>query len=229
MKLIFAETKSKEKLSKEIIDEIAKAIPKKIAIFSSIQYIEQAKQLENELKSKGKIIIKEKEKKTKNSLSKYPNQILGCDISKIMKIKNKTQAFLILGSKFHSFLAAIKSGKETFFYSEGKLEKISKEEINSIKAKQKTALIKFYSSDKVGILVSIKPGQENLKLAEKINEKLKKLNKQGIIFITDNINLNEFENFPIDIYVNTACPTLIFDSNKIINFNEIPELINQKN
>ena len=204
-----------------MINEIAKAMPKKIAIFASIQYIEQAKQLENELKDKGKTIIKER---SKDSLSAYPNQILGCDISSVEKIKNKIDAFLILGSRFHSLLTAIKTGKSVFFYSEGKLEKIAKEETERIKARTKTALIKFYSSDKIGILVSLKPGQEKLALAEKIKEKLKKLNKQGIIFLTDNINLNEFENFPVDVYINTACPTIIFDSNKIINFNDVGEL-----
>jgi 2-(3-amino-3-carboxypropyl)histidine synthase len=219
MKVIFAEARSKERLSEEIIKELAFKLPKRVSILASVQYLHQAKELEKYLKSKGKITLK-----AKNALSCYQNQILGCDISGAVKIKDKIDAFLILGSKFHSILTALKTEKPVFYYSDGKIEKITDKEISQIKIKQKTALIKFYSLDKIGILVSTKPGQEKLKLAEKIRQKLEKMNKQGIIFITNNIDLSEFENFQIPLYINTACPTIIYDSNKIINYSDIPEL-----
>ena len=35
--------------------------------------------------------------------------------------------------------------------------------------------------------------------------------------LQDNINTSELENFPIDIWINTACPGLALDSSKIID------------
>jgi len=219
MKIIFAEARSREKISKETISKISFALPKRIGLFSSVQYLGQLKNIEKELKDKGhKIII------GKGSLSCYPGQILGCDISSVKKIKDEVDAFLIIGSRFHAIFTALKTSKPVFFYSEGKTEKISDIEIKKIKAAIKTAKIKLYSNNVIGILVSIKPGQEKLKLAEKIKEKLETLGKKGVIFLADNISISEFENFPINIYINTSCPTLMFDSNKIIDLSEIPEL-----
>ena len=73
----------------------------------------------------------------------------------------------------------------------------------------------FLNSKKVGILVSLKPGQERLKEALKLS---KKLEKEAYLFLFNNISPAEFENFPqIGSWVNTACPRLDMESNKIVN------------
>ncbi|MBS3073536.1 hypothetical protein J4465_01940 [Candidatus Pacearchaeota archaeon] len=49
------------------------------------------------------------------------------------------------------------------------------------------------------------------------------------MFIANNLDLNQFENFPeISIYINTACPGLMLDSDKIINLEQVEEILNQK-
>ena len=55
--------------------------------------------------------------------------------------------------------------------NEGQIENLE-QEIEQLKIKRKTALMKFLNADKIGILVSTKPGQENMKQAQKIKEKL---------------------------------------------------------
>ena len=72
---------------------------------------------------------------------------------------------------------------------------------------------------KIGIIVSIKPGQEAMKRALALKNKLK--NKDSYIFLCNDINTREFENFPaIQSWVNTACPRLDFDSS-IINIADL--------
>jgi diphthamide synthase subunit DPH2 len=41
------------------------------------------------------------------------------------------------------------------------------------------------------------------------------------MFISDNINLDEIENFQADIFINFACPGLEFDSDKILNYESL--------
>ena len=60
-----------------------------------------------------------------------------------------------------------------------------------------------------------------LKEAETLKKKLEKSNKEVYLFLSNNINPAEFENFPIDCWVNTACPRLDFDSRKIINAGDL--------
>ncbi len=81
-------------------------------------------------------------------------------------------------------------------------------------------MINFLSTDTVGILVSIKPGQENLKQAIELKKKIEKSgksDKKAFIFIADIISIEELENFTCKAWINTACPNIIFDSTKIIN------------
>ncbi len=78
--------------------------------------------------------------------------------------------------------------------------------------------MRFLNAEKVGILISTKPGQENLKKALSLRTKLK--DKKSYLFINNNIDLKEFENFGIDSWVNTACPRLDFDSS-VINIDDL--------
>ena len=84
--------------------------------------------------------------------------------------------------------------------------------------------MKFLKAETIGILVSTKPGQENLKKAEKLKNKLEKQGKSPYIFITNNIDITQFENFNIQSWVNTACAGLAMDNPDIININEIQDI-----
>src|SRR3989344_5910361 len=52
-------------------------------------------------------------------------------------------------------------------------------------------------------------------------EQLEKTCKQSYIFLSNNINIAELENFNINSWINTACPGLALDSNKIVNADEV--------
>jgi len=72
---------------------------------------------------------------------------------------------------------------------------------------------KILSEDKIGIIVSLKRKQYDLKKAEKLKKKLEKNfeKKKVFIFLTNNVEEKELENFPIKAWINTACPSLQYD------------------
>jgi diphthamide biosynthesis enzyme Dph1/Dph2-like protein len=203
MKTFFISAKIKSKINKSRILEISKKLPRDLAIAYSIQYQEIA----NEIKS---ILSK------KHNISNFI-QVLGCSKPKFSK---NTKAILLISSgKFHAISLAKESKIPVFILELDKLNKISKKEIEYLEKKQKASYLKFLNSDKIGILISTKPGQENLQKALDLKKKLK--NKKTYLFLNNQIDINEFENFPdIQSWINTACPRLDFDA-KIINFNEI--------
>jgi len=200
------------KLSKSEI----KKLPKKLFLAYSIQYKELAEKIEQQLK-KNKIKIEKKQ------------QVLGC--SKISN-KNNLPILLISTGKFHAqnlYLQApiinetLKKPLVSLYTLENnKIIKISDNEVKRLKAKKKTALMKFLKSERVGILVSTKPGQENLSKAEKLKKKLEKQGKTVYIFISNSIDITQFENFNIDSWVNTACAGLAMDNPDIINITDLP-------
>ena len=84
---------------------------------------------------------------------------------------------------------------------------------------------KFLLADKVGLLVSVKWGQ-NFKMVNEVKERFLKMGKIVYVFEADNIDVNEFENYTdIGMFVNTACFGLARDDNRIINLQDVLEFL----
>ena len=72
-------------------------------------------------------------------------------------------------------------------------------------------------ADKIGILVSLKPGQQALKAALKFAQDCK---KEVYVFLGDEIDINRLEDFnDIGLWVNTSCPRL--EGKNIISLKDI--------
>ena len=205
MKTLFIPVKSKLKLDELIINDLSKKLPKNIAIAYSIQFKDIAFEIKNQLKDTHdvKIIL----------------QVLGCSNPKFSK---EIQAILLISNgKFHAVSLAYETNLPVFLLDHNKLEKISNEQIENMKKNQKASYVRYLSAKNIGILVSTKPGQENLKQALDFKNNLK--DKKAYLFIANNLNTNEFENFNIDSWVNTACPRMDLNNNKIINLKYVRE------
>ena len=139
-------------------------------------------------------------------------QILGCNSSNASKIRDKVDVFFFIGSgRFHPLKVALETGKLVYIANPftNEISQISEEKIKSYKATQKGKLTKFLASKKIGIIVSTKPGQYNLRRAVKLQEKLEKQGKEPYLFLTNTILEQELENFKdIEYWVNTACPRI---------------------
>jgi len=200
MKVMFIEAKYNKDI-KEILKKIK--IKGKVGIVTTAQHLHQ---------------LKEAQKTIKNSI--IGGQIIGCNFKNAEKIKNKVDAFLFIGSgDFHPLELALRTGKEVYTANpyNNQITKISKEEIEKKKKEIKGKYIRFLNAKKVGILVSTKPGQYNLKKALELRKKLK---KESYIFMFNTLREEELENFPdIDIFINTACPRI--DYKRVINIQDI--------
>jgi 2-(3-amino-3-carboxypropyl)histidine synthase len=202
MKTLFIPAKINAELNKKKILEISKKLPKEIEIAYSIQYKEIASEVKSILSKNHKI----------NSFT----QVLGCSS---LKQKKQTQAILLISSgKFHAYSLALETKTPVFLLDSNKLIKISKLDIQELEKRKKVSYLKFLNADRVGILVSTKPGQENLQRAIDFKKSVKE--KKLYLFLSNELNKSEFENFPINSWVNTACPRLDMDSS-IINIGRI--------
>lgn len=200
----------------DIDSRLFQILPEKIGLLYTIQYKPLFEKVKKELEKQekkvfvGKAILEE-------------GQIIGCDVGSALAIENKVDCLLLVSSgRFHAFSLAQSISKPIYIIREGKLEQIEQEEINIMRKKRKAALSKFLMANRIGIIVSTKHGQNNLKKAIEIQKKLK---KESFIFISETINIKELENFKIDSWINTACPGIAFDYPNIINLNEYQKII----
>jgi diphthamide biosynthesis enzyme Dph1/Dph2-like protein len=189
-----------------LTEEHLKQLPKLLFVCYSIQYKKSAESIKQQLIDSNINVV-------------GFQQVLGCS-----KLNNKQNSpILLIGSGlFHAnnlFLQA----PDIFIFDNGVLTKVMQQEIDKIKIMRKTAIIKYLSANNIGILVSTKPMQEHLKSALALKQQLTKKGKSAYIFIANNIDINQFENFNIDSWVNTACIGLAYDNPSIINIDELPK------
>lgn len=185
-------------------NNIIKRLPKEIALFTTIQFIDSLEDIKKQLEKEN---IKAKLYKVKHT--QYKGQLLGCSIEKF-----DSKNFLYIGDgQFHPKALLLKNPKaKVFVYNplNKKFFIISEKEIIHWLRKKKGALIKFLSSNNVGVLISTKPGQNKLEEALKLKNKFPEKNLYFFLFNT--LDFNELENFPfIEVFINTACPRIAYD------------------
>ncbi len=200
MKTLFIEARKKIKLQEKTKNKLAKLLSP-IYIYYTIQYKDYASQVKEFLQDKGKQI-------------KGFKQILGCSA---LKPGTKEPILYIGSGLFHIYNIGKQTSEKVPIYilDSGKLRKLDKKELDKIDNKKKASLSRFYSADKLGILVSCKPGQLQMNKAIRVKDRFEKKDKKAYLFLADNININELENYDIDCWLNTACPGLSLDSAKI--------------
>jgi len=203
MKVLFLEAKLKNLDIKLPKSELSK-LPKKLFLAYSIQFKPIIPEIKKQLESSGIKIEK-------------TQQVLGCS-----KINTKSPLLLIGQGRFHARNLYLQASK-VFILENNRIIQIPEQDIDKLKKKRQAALLKFLHADKLGILVTTKPGQENLNQAIILRRKLEKQNKKAYIFMANNIDINQFENFQIDSWVNTACSGLAMDNPQVININELPK------
>jgi len=188
------------KKAKELIDNLPY---KKIAICYSNQFIEVARKI--------------KEITDKEVVSMI--QVLGCSNP---IFKKEIEAIIIIGQgKFHSVSLAYETKLPTYILEDSILTKIEGEDLIKMEKKERGALMKYLMSEKIGIIITTKPGQMRFDKAMEYKRKLKE--KKGYVFISNSVDVGEFENFGIDCWVNTACPRMDLDEGTLINLDKIPE------
>ena len=151
-------------------------------------------------------------------------QVLGCNASAAEKIKDQVDEWLFVGSgEFHPIQVALKTEQRIWLWNPTtkELGVLGQTRIDAWLKLKQGQLNKFLHAKKVGILVTTKIGQKNLMRALEL---AKNKDKEYFIFACDELDMNEFENFPfIDFWVNTACPRIPDQAINMINIDDLIE------
>ena len=217
-KTLFIEMRRKLTESDIDLSALNKLPGKTISLSAIIQYLDLIPIVKKYLEKQGKkVIIKQG--------AKYPSHVLGCNSSAFDK--SADTLLLLADGKFHAINNAIQLQSPIYIYNTKNIEQISKQDIETENKKTQAKISKFLSYNIIGLIQSAKPGQlhpDIAKLKQKIQNKFPE--KQIYIFESDNISIQELENFPqIKIWINTACPGLALDSEKIVNLKDIEQFI----
>ncbi len=225
--MLFIETKANIGIDFPI--KMVGKLPKRICLAASVQFIDKLPQLQQLLEKSGKVVSLLKARH-----SKHPSQILGCGYSKMEFDAANTDAFLYIGDgMFHPEALMLGSDKDVYCFDPFTKEfrKLEREWAEKIRKKEKGALLAFLHADKVGVVVTVKPGQLGVQVALKdifsLPQKLPE--KKFYYLVCDTIDFQQLRNFPfIQCFVNTACHRMIDDYDKfpkpVINIEDVLKL-----
>jgi len=178
---------------------------RKIALGASVQWLDHVQVLSQLLSEKGLSVLTAKP----SMFSAHEAQVLGCDYSSLKKLENQVDAFVVVGSIFHGLGLALISSKKTYA-----VDPITQrvQELGGLRTKillQRYACVgKFSEAKRVGVVVSVKPGQNRAGLAKLISTLLEAHGRVSTLISTDEVDTKLLEEFTFDAYVNTACPRL---------------------
>jgi 2-(3-amino-3-carboxypropyl)histidine synthase len=209
MKAIFIEVKAKvEKKDFLLPGKAVEQLPNSICLATTVQFKHCLPVITEQLEKINKKVVLFHGRHTK-----HPGQMLGCDVDKHTEID--ADCFLYIGDgHFHPNALLFNTEIDVFTYSPigKKLVKSSRANLQRIKNKRKAAYMKYLAADNIGIIVTVKPGQQHLKRAMEMKKRLKEKDKNAFVFMCDTLDFNELENFPfIEVWVNTACPRIAYE------------------
>jgi 2-(3-amino-3-carboxypropyl)histidine synthase len=204
MKTLFIPVKDKTRFNKDKLH--FPDLKDNIVLAYSIQFQDLAFELKEILSKKYKIL---------NVV-----QVLGCSSPKLPK--NTSSIILLSTGRFHATSLAYESNLPVYVLENNTFSKIDQREIDLLKAKKKSAYMQFLNSSEVGLIISTKPGQENLQKSLSLKKSIK--NKKVYSFLANNIDTNEFENFNLNSWINTACPRMDLNL-PIINISDLQDKI----
>lgn len=177
-------------------------LPKKLGLITTIQFKKHLPRIKEFLDAKGFETV-------------IGGEILGCHSENAIRISKQVDAFLYIGGGVFHPTQALRWSKPIYL--------TNGEQLKIDDRLYKIALSKFINGKKVGILVSMKPGQCHLDWAENIKYKLGKdyPEKEFYIFFSHTLNYKNLEDFNfIDSWVNTACPR-IQDDIPALNYEDL--------
>lgn len=211
MDTFYVEARYKEKiiLPKKFIDKL----PKEIVLFTTVQFLNSKEAITKQLKDAG---IETKFVRPRHT--RYEGQILGCSTN---KFDSDTKNYLYIGDGlFHPKALVLRNDVKVFTYNpktdeDGWLDKTS---IVNIQKKVKTNFLRFLTANNVGVLITLKPGQNKEYMTKKLQEQYP--NKNFYFFVDHTINFQSLIDFPfIDMYLNTMCERIGSDDMDVQGIN----------
>ncbi len=206
---------SKQKLTSEekqeiFLDVVGRKIHLenyKLGLVGSIQHLHLLEEYKNRLIKLGFDVVIP----TGGDRLSFPGQVLGCNYS---GDNSEIGHYLFLGSgDFHPIGLVLHTGKPLAmldpYTSEAK--EMSVESIERILRQRFGLIISVSESKKFGILIGEKPGQMRRSLAIKVKKMLEKHNRKGYLLALEHIGPDLIDFYPVDAFVNTACPRIAID------------------
>ena len=142
--------------------------------------------------------------------TEFPGQVLGCDFTAAKRVAQEVDAFLYLGGgNFHPLGVSLATGKKVWVADP------YRDELRDVsKLTRQTLAVRFAKierakgAEKIGIIVSTKPGQRRMKQALRWSRLLEERGIVSTILSSDELDPSRLISYQVDAFLNLACPRM---------------------
>ena len=201
---------SEEEAQERFMDAVGRLAPltgTKLGLVGSIQHLHLLPEYHDRLEKAGY----EVEIPIGGARLSFPGQVLGCNYS---GDDDSIGHYLFLGSgDFHPIGLVLHTGKPLAIldpYS-GEAREMSLKQIERILRQRFGLIMACGEAQSFGILIGEKPGQMRRTLALRMKRLLEKHGKKGYLLALEHIGPELIDFYPVDAFVNTACPRIAID------------------
>ena len=201
---------SEEEAQEKFLDSVGRMAPlsdAKLGLVGAIQHLHLLPEFKQRLEDAGFDVTIP----VGGARLSFPGQVLGCNYS---GDDSSIGHYFFLGSgDFHPIGLVLHTGKPLAMLDPytGDASEMGRERIDRI-LRQRFGLIMQVDDAKVfGILIGEKPGQMRRSLAMRLKRMLERHGKKGYLIALEYIGPELIDFYPVDAFVNTACPRIAID------------------
>jgi len=209
MDIFHVETRFKNII--KLPDSFISKLPKKIAFFTTVQFMNSRDHIIKQLEEKGISV-----KAVKPRHTKYEGQILGCSTT---RFDLDCEAFVYVGDGlFHPKALVMRNDVKVFTYNPKTNEEawLDKSSVVNIRRKIKTNFLRFLTGKNIGILITLKPGQNKEYMTKNLEKQYPE--KKFYYFVDQTVDFRSLVDFPfIDVFLNTMCERIGYDDMDVQN------------
>lgn len=205
-----SEGMSEEEAQERFLDAVGRMAPltdTKLGLVGSIQHLHLLPEFHDRLEKAGYDVTIP----IGGARLSFPGQVLGCNYS---GDDDSIGHYLFLGSgDFHPIGLVLHTGKPLAMLDPytGDAEEMSLERIERILRQRSGLIMASGDAQRFGILIGEKPGQMRRTLALRMKRMLEKHGKKGYLLALEHIGPDLIDFYPVDAFVNTACPRIAID------------------
>ncbi len=140
---------------------------------------------------------------------RHEGQVLGCAYNGLLELEGRVSSYLVLGSIFHGLGLALLTRKPVYG-ADPFTQRV--EELGAHAERvlaQRYAMIEgFRRAERIGVVVSLKPGQLRRGLASRLKGMVEEWGRKADIVVLDEVSEQALTDLPHQAFINTACQRL---------------------
>lgn len=183
---------------------------KSVGLATTVQHVHQLGEVAEALRRRGFTPLIGRG----DAVTPYDGQVLGCHYSAATSLPEEVDGYLFIGGgTFHPIGLALTAGKPVVTANpyNATVSLLGEGELMTLAKKRMAAITVAKAAKRVGVLVSLKPGQLSVE-AQSLAERLEAKGVSAILIYLDEVRADALNNFSeADAFVDTACPRIALD------------------